>query len=89
MSLTNEQVHEVMMSLPENWRYHWCGGLACACMGGANCSGMIESKGVTQTQWLEWVIKNPNPNAAGLRKYDPEAVQRLIQTIVARKEQIE
>lgn len=87
--MSEEQINDAMMSLPESWRYHWCGGQACACMGGANCSGRIESKGVTKTEWLEWCIKHPDPNAAELRKYDPEAVQLLINTILAHKNKIE
>lgn len=82
------QVNDVMMGIPVEWRYNWCDGGWCACMGAANCSGRASAQGVTKLEWLEWVLENPNPNPEPLRKYDPIAVKRLIEAIVARKDQI-
>ena len=66
MTLTKEQVHEVMMGIPESWRHYWCSGGPCGCMGGANCSGMATSKGVTHENWQAWVIDNPKPETPSI-----------------------
>lgn len=58
----DQYTHDVMMQMPENWRYYWCSGGPCACMGGANCAGRAAEKGITHEQWAEWVKHNPNPN---------------------------
>ena len=49
--MTKEQVHEIMMSIPSEWRYRWCGGGWCGCMGCSNVSGAVVSKGITEEQW--------------------------------------
>lgn len=60
--MSKEQVHEVMMGIQPEWRYRWCGGGWCGCMGCSNVSGGVTSKGVTKDQWDEWVAANPDPN---------------------------
>ena len=60
--MSKEQVHEVMMGVQPEWRYRWCGGGWCGCMGCSNVSGGVTSKGVTKDQWDEWVAANPDPN---------------------------
>lgn len=59
MSLTKEQVNEVMTGIHESWRYYWCGAGICGCSGCANVSGQASTKGVTREQWVEWVLINP------------------------------
>lgn len=59
--MNKEQVHQIMMEVPESWRYRWCGGGPCGCMGCSNVSGMVTGKGVTKEQWEEWVASNPEP----------------------------
>lgn len=51
-----------IQDVPESWRYRWCGGSFCACMGAANCSGGMSGKGYTHEEWQGWVSENPNPN---------------------------
>lgn len=61
MSLNKIEVHQIMMEIYPEWRYRWCGGGPCGCMGCSNGSGMVTSKGVTKEQWEEWVASNPEP----------------------------
>lgn len=69
--MTKEQVHEIMMSISSKWRYRWCGGGWCGCMGCSNVSGAVVSKGVAKEQWDEWVADNPDPNPP--KEFDAEA----------------
>jgi hypothetical protein len=59
--MDKDQVHQIMMEVPESWRYRWCGGGPCGCMGCSNVSGMVTGKGVTKEQWEDWVASNPEP----------------------------
>lgn len=54
-----EYVDGLMNSMPAAWRYRWCTGGICACMGGANCSGMLTANGVSEAEWQAWVNANP------------------------------
>ncbi len=54
MSDTKLTIHEVMEAMPEQWRHRWCGGSACACLGGANCSGGLMRHGFTKQDWEDW-----------------------------------
>jgi hypothetical protein len=56
------EVHSIMMGMYPEWRYRWCNGGWCACMGAANCSGNAASQGVTKEQWEQWVAFNPKPD---------------------------
>lgn len=56
------EVHLIMMAMYPEWRYRWCNGGWCACMGAANCSGNAASQGVTKEQWEQWVTFNPKPD---------------------------
>jgi hypothetical protein len=68
---------EAIMAMPEHWRYRWCGGGPCGCMGAANCSGGMSGKGFTHEQWEEWVSKNPDPNPP--KPFDPEEFRRALE----------
>jgi hypothetical protein len=61
-ALSAEEVHEHMMNLDEHLRYRWCSGSFCACIGAANCSGRVASKGVTYEDWERWKVEYPDPN---------------------------
>ena len=74
MTLTKDQVHEVMLGIQPEWRYYWCRAQVCGCMGGANCSGNASAKGVTQEQWEHWVALNPKPD----NQDDVNALIRLL-----------
>ncbi|MNC03608.1 hypothetical protein D3C76_363230 [compost metagenome] len=76
MQLTTEQVNDAMMDMYPEWRYRWCGGWACACMGAANCSGNASSKGVTREQWEAWVASNPDPDPP--KPFDPEELVAVL-----------
>lgn len=82
--MDKDQVHQIMMEMPDEWRYRWCGGWACACMGAANCSGNASAKGVTKTDWLEWKVEHPDPDAHE-KELRQEALERFIDTLVATK----
>jgi hypothetical protein len=62
--VSNEKpsIDSLLQDMHESWRYRWCGGGWCACMGAANCSGGLSSHGFTKEDWEAWVAKNPNPN---------------------------
>jgi len=51
MTLSNDEVHQVMMDMPDGWRYHWC----------ESSWWTVVSKGVTKEQWEQWVAANPEP----------------------------
>ena len=57
---TISSLHEVMMAMPEGWRYRWCSGGPCGCLGGANCSGRLATYGFTHDEWKAWVEENPD-----------------------------
>lgn len=60
--LTNDEVHQIMMRIPESWRYRWCGGGWCGCMGCTNVSGALMTNTlITKDQWDVWVASNPEP----------------------------
>ena len=51
-------IEEYMSDMPEEWRYNWCSGGACACLGGSNRSGNLSGK-FTEEEWQVWVDNNP------------------------------
>jgi hypothetical protein len=48
----------IMNSMPPDWRKKWCSSNACACMGCANVSGGLTSKGYKKEDWEEWMRGN-------------------------------
>lgn len=76
MDLSKDQIHEIMLSIPSEWRYRWCGGGWCGCMGCSNVSGAVVSKGITKEQWKVWVAENPNPTP-NEPYYSPELLELL------------
>ena len=54
-----EQLHSIMMTIPVDWRYYWCGANACGCLGCVNKSGGLATKGFTQEEHAQWVRENP------------------------------
>jgi hypothetical protein len=62
MSNEKPSIDSVLQDMHESWRYRWCAGGWCACMGAANCSGGLSGKGYTKEDWEAWVAQNPNPN---------------------------
>lgn len=75
--LRSSHIHDVMMGIPESWRYRWCSGGPCACMGGANCSGEASSKGVSHRDWQKWVEQNPNP----IKPSNPNTIEEFLRTM--------
>lgn len=57
---TEKNIDPVMNSMPPSWRKKWCTTTgACACLGCANISGGLTSKGYTHSDWMNWVSRNP------------------------------
>jgi hypothetical protein len=55
----DRQLSKLMLQMPREWRSHWCGGQACACMGCANLSGNLTENGFQKHEWEEWIKANP------------------------------
>ena len=60
------RIDELMDEMPEEWRLRWCNSQACACMGGANCSGGLMKMGFTKAEWIDWLKRNGLEPAKGL-----------------------
>lgn len=67
--------NDVMQAMPESYRYRWCGGGPCACMGAANCSGGAGRK-ISYEEWEGWVAENPDPNPP--KVYMSEEFKKLV-----------
>jgi hypothetical protein len=65
-----DTLDEIMLKMPESWRYRWCepGSFGCACMGAANCSGKIGSR-FTKAEWEEWARNNPPENDESAKQF--------------------
>ena len=53
-------VDEMMYNLPPSWRYRWCEGGVCACMGcvgSANRTGRLPALGFTKEDWEAWKLR--------------------------------
>jgi hypothetical protein len=46
-----EEVDKLLKSIPESWRYRWCGIGPCACRGCVNISGKVN---ITKEEWENW-----------------------------------
>lgn len=61
----------LMEAMPVSWRYRWCEGEMCACLGAANCSGQI-SKFYSKEEWVEWVENHPPFHDASAKNFISE-----------------
>lgn len=53
-------IDRIMKKMPASWRYSWCNqGLACQCIGAANCSGGAAMAGFNKKDWEDWVSRHP------------------------------
>jgi hypothetical protein len=48
---------EVMITMPEGWKYRWCESPCCACLGCVNHRFM--NAGLSKKDWEKWVEDNP------------------------------
>lgn len=55
----NKNIDLEMNSMNPRWRVKWCNAGACGCMGCANVSGGLVSKGYTYEDWRDWIKRNP------------------------------
>jgi len=56
--MSPKEIDIAMKEMPKEWRYRWCEGKICACLGAANCSGGLSAKGFTKQQWEHWKADN-------------------------------
>lgn len=59
--MNKETVDKIMQSIPFEWRYYWCESKICCCLGCVNKAGGAVAKGITKSEWEEWVKDNPTP----------------------------
>lgn len=64
-----EQVHAMMLAIPEPWRHRWCKADLCGCLGCVNgpgwmahAYGLAKERGwepYTEEEWQRWCELNP------------------------------
>ena len=57
--MPGNRLEKLLMKMPIEWRYNWCPGNLCACLGCANMAGELTENGFNKEQWEEWVKENP------------------------------
>lgn len=53
-------INSAMQLMPPEWRTRWCTNQACACVGCANKSGGLTSKGFTKEDHQKWLFAQKN-----------------------------
>lgn len=55
---SEEEIDRIMRTkgLYDSWKYRWCDGGACACMGCVNRTGVVD---ITRTEWDNWIERHP------------------------------
>jgi hypothetical protein len=59
--MDKEEIKKILINMHPDWRKRWCGvseggelwAEGCGCMGCANMSGQLYSKGCTKEEWQE------------------------------------
>lgn len=55
-------IDRIMRQMPASWRYSWCSkGIACECIGAANCAGGAAKAGFNKKDWEDWRSRHPEP----------------------------